>query len=149
MTVFIIFQKYSQSGTRPLGNLVGKYCINFSSFCIYGQKLRTDSSSYFGTLTRFTSFISSNFFFFRKYFLQKVFVHPIFPINYKIKLTCIPVANKVEAAPWNILWSHSLKKAYQITLLERAHVFLAQIYQYIVTVIPCDLADFINVILMN
>ena len=63
MSVFIIFQKYSLSGTRPFGNLVGKYCINHSSFCIYGQKLRTESSSYFGTLTRFTSFISSNFFF--------------------------------------------------------------------------------------
>ena len=62
MSVFIIFQKYSQSGTRPLGNLVGKYFMKFSSSCIYGQKLSTDSSSYLGTFIRLTLLSSSNFF---------------------------------------------------------------------------------------
>ena len=63
MSVFMIFQKYYLSDTRPLGKWVGKYCINLSSFCIYGQKLRTDSSSYLGTLIRLTSLSSYNFFF--------------------------------------------------------------------------------------
>ena len=49
--VFIMFQKYTLSGTRPLGNFEGKYNINSSFFYICGQKLRTDSSSYFGTFT--------------------------------------------------------------------------------------------------
>jgi len=62
MSVFMIFQKYSLSGTRPLGNLVGKYFMKFSSSCIYGQKLRTDSSSYLGTFIRLTLLISNNFF---------------------------------------------------------------------------------------
>ena len=102
MIVFMIFQKYSLSGTRPLGNLSGKYCMNYLSCCIYGQKLRTDNSSYLGTWTRLTLLRLSNFFFpFKTSFKKSLFILNSKQIIMKWELTCIPVANIVGVSLWN------------------------------------------------
>ena len=103
MIVFIIFQKYSLSGTRPYGNFAGKYFMNSSSSFIWGQKLSTDSSSYLGTFTRLTSLSFSSFFDpVRTSFKKSLFILILLEQIMKYKLTCTPVANKVGVVLWSI-----------------------------------------------
>ena len=99
MIVFMIFQKYSLSGTRPLGNLSGKYCMNYLSCCIYGQKLRTDNSSYLGTLIRLTLLSSSNFFLSLRTSLRKSLFILYDKLHSDSKLTYTPAEGAVEVTP--------------------------------------------------
>ena len=128
MIVFMIFQKYSLSGTRPLGNLSGKYYMNYLSCCIYGQKLRTDNSSYLGTWTRLTLLRLSNFFFpFKTSFKKSLFILNTQKFIMKLALTCIPVASRVRVVLWNTLWSHFLTKISQTTHAAWDLAFLVQV----------------------
>ena len=113
--VFMIFQKYFRSGKRPFGKFSGKYCMNYLSFYIYGQKLRTDSSLYLGTLIRLTLLSSSNFFFSLRTSLRKsLFILYIQDQVMTWKLTCIRVASKVGVALWSIWWNHFWMRTCQI-----------------------------------
>ena len=60
--VFRILKKYSQSGTRPLGSLFGKYFLICLSSFIIGQMFTTESSSKSGTLIHLTSLSSRSSF---------------------------------------------------------------------------------------
>lgn len=110
MSVFKMFQKYSRSGTRPFGNYDGKYYMNSGLSYICGQKLRTDSSSYFGTLIRLTWLRSSNFFeppntsFKKSLFILHNWSSYTCKLTYL--LTYTQVAGRAGAAPWSTGWSH-------------------------------------------
>lgn len=62
LPVFMIFQKYSRSGRRPLGSLNGKYSITAGSPCTSGKMFLTANSSNMGTLIHLTSLSVKSFF---------------------------------------------------------------------------------------
>ena len=126
ISVFMMFQKYSLSGTRPFGKWSGKYLMKALSFCIWGQKLMTDSSSYLGTLIHLTSLSSNNCFFSVRTSLRKSLF--ILYLKFQIeeeKLTYILEAGKVVAAPWSTLWSHSWSWTCQTVHVDWGYVSLS------------------------